>query len=50
MCGTNTTMEGLFSGLFRAVYKKKASVRLKKEQKTGHAVKVPVHQGWYPVF
>lgn len=45
MCGTNPKMDGLFSGLFLVVYKKKTNVKLKKEEKTGHAVKVPVHQG-----
>lgn len=50
MCGTNPTMDGLFSSLFHVVYKKKASVKLKEEQKIGHAVRVPVHQGCYPIF
>lgn len=36
-------MDELFSGLFCV----KASVRFKKEQKTGHVVKASAHQGYY---
>lgn len=39
-----------FQVCFLLFIKKKANVKLEKEQKTGHVVNVPVHQGWYPVF
>lgn len=42
-------MDGFFSRCFLLIKKKKESVKLKKAQKSGHPVKVPVHHGSYPI-